>query len=138
MTGPARMPSDAPRVLGFDHVQIAMPPGREAEARAFYQGMLGIPEVAKPRELSGRGGCWFASGALKLHLGVESDFAPARKAHPAFIVTGLAALVAGLERNGFRITTDVPLPGYERCFVYDPFGNRIELMEIRRSGSGDG
>jgi catechol 2,3-dioxygenase-like lactoylglutathione lyase family enzyme len=122
------------RILSLDHVQLAMPAGREEEARSFYQGILGIPEQPKPPELAKRGGCWFASGSVKIHLGVEKDFAPARKAHPAFVVTGLAGLVADLERAGFRITTDVPLPGHDRCFVHDPFGNRIELMEKRGVG----
>ena len=118
----------ASRILALDHIQIAMPPGREAEARDFYTGLLGFLEQEKPALLAARGGCWFASGSVKLHLGVETDFAPARKAHPAFIVTGLSALVAALERAGYRIARDVPLPGFDRCFVNDPFGNRIELM----------
>ena len=119
------------RVLSLDHVQIAMPPGREDEARAFYQGILGLPEQEKPAPLAARGGCWFGHGALKVHLGVEKDFVPARKAHPAFLIEGLASLVAALETAGYRIATDMPLPGYDRCFVHDPFGNRIELMERR-------
>jgi catechol 2,3-dioxygenase-like lactoylglutathione lyase family enzyme len=119
------------RVLHLDHVQIAMPAGGEEEARAFYGVILGLPEQPKPPELAARGGCWFGHGSLKVHLGVEKEFAPARRAHPAFVVTGLAALVVDLERAGYRIATDVPLPGYDRCFVNDPFGNRIELMEKR-------
>ncbi len=116
-------------VRAFDHVQLAMPPGREAEARAFYTGLLGIPEKAKPPALAARGGCWFEDGAFKLHLGVEPDFRPARKAHPALIVDDLAGLVARLEAAGHRARGDEPLPGYDRVFVDDPFGNRIELME---------
>ncbi len=116
-------------ILALDHVQIAMPAGREAEARAFYTGVLGLPETAKPPHLAVRGGCWFESGAVKLHLGVEAAFSPARKAHPAFIVDDLPSLVARLEDAGHRIATDAPLPGYDRCFVDDPFGNRIELMQ---------
>ena len=113
----------------LDHVQLAMPPGREAEARAFYQGMLGIPEVKKPTILTKRGGCWFEQGALKIHLGVEADFRPARKAHPALIVEDLASLIAALGKAGYALRSDEPLEGYTRVFVDDPFGNRIELIE---------
>lgn len=116
-------------VKSLDHVQLAMPPGREAEARAFYQDALGIPEVAKPANLAKRGGCWFERGPLKLHLGVESDFRPARKAHPALIVEDLASLSAALGKAGFPVRTDEPLAGFARVYVDDPFGNRIELME---------
>jgi catechol 2,3-dioxygenase-like lactoylglutathione lyase family enzyme len=106
-----------------------MPAGREAEARAFYESVLGIPEVPKPPNLIGRGGCWFERGALKVHLGVESDFRPARKAHPAFLVDDLAALIDGIIRAGHVVTSDEPLEGYDRVYVNDPFGNRIELLE---------
>lgn len=114
----------------LDHVQLAMPVGGEARARAFYEGVLGgIGEVAKPPHLAARGGCWFERGALKVHLGVEEDFRPARKAHAAFIVTGLAGLVGALQAGGYRVVEDGPLAGYQRRYVDDPFGNRIELME---------
>jgi catechol 2,3-dioxygenase-like lactoylglutathione lyase family enzyme len=116
-------------VRSLDHVQLAMPAGREAEARAFYAGVLGIPEAAKPANLAKRGGCWFERGALKVHLGVEANFQPARKAHPAFIVEDLAALAAKLAEAGHPVVTDEPLNGYTRVYVNDPFGNRIELME---------
>jgi catechol 2,3-dioxygenase-like lactoylglutathione lyase family enzyme len=118
------------QVRRLDHVQLAMPSGREDEARTFYAEMLGIPEVAKPPHLAVRGGCWFESGALKVHLGVEQDFVAARKAHPAFVVDGLRELVARLERGGYRVSADQPLEGYDRVYVDDPFGNRIELMEV--------
>jgi catechol 2,3-dioxygenase-like lactoylglutathione lyase family enzyme len=121
------------RIAALDHVQLAMPPGREDEARAFYQGLLGIPEVAKPPHLARRVGAWFAHGVLKVHLGVEQDVRPARKAHPAFLVTDLAALVAILTEAGFVPAEDQPLAGYERVYVSDPFGNRIELMEPTRA-----
>jgi catechol 2,3-dioxygenase-like lactoylglutathione lyase family enzyme len=120
------------RVLHLDHVQLAMPAGREDEARAFYEDALGIPEKAKPAQLAARGGCWFESGALKIHLGVDKAFVPARKAHPAFVVEDLQALVARLGQAGYRITEDQPLEGCERRFVDDPFGNRIELIEPDR------
>src|SRR5258706_15892768 len=116
-------------VTAIDHVLLAMPAGREAEARAFYHGLLGIPEVPKPPNLAKRGGCWFERGSLKIHLGVEADFRPARKAHPALIVEDLASLSATLGKAGHPLKTDEPLEGYTRGFVDDPFGNRIELME---------
>jgi catechol 2,3-dioxygenase-like lactoylglutathione lyase family enzyme len=117
------------RIKSIDHVQLAMPPGREAEARKFYGGLLGLPEKRKPPPLAKRGGCWFERGALKVHLGVEADFRPARKAHPAFLVEGLDRLRAALQAAGYAVRTDEPLAGFERIFVDDPFGNRIELME---------
>jgi len=119
-------------VLYLDHIQLAMPAGREDEARAFYAGLLGIPEVPKPPHLDARGGCWFERGDLKVHLGVDPNFAPARKAHPAFVVEDLAALVAKLEAAGHRVVEDQPLEGCERRYVDDPFGNRIELMQPKR------
>jgi catechol 2,3-dioxygenase-like lactoylglutathione lyase family enzyme len=121
-------------IVGVDHVQLAMPAGREAEARAFYAGLLGIPEQAKPAALAARGGAWFESGPLKLHLGVDPDFRPARKAHPGLLVRGLEALIGELERAGYRVATDAPLEGYLRIYVDDPFGNRLELMEPRSAG----
>jgi catechol 2,3-dioxygenase-like lactoylglutathione lyase family enzyme len=117
-------------VTGIDHVQLAMPQGKEAEARAFYEDVLGIPEMQKPDNLAARGGCWFVRGALKVHLGVEQDFRPARKAHPAFVVEDLASLKARIAAAGFAWKTDEPLEGYDRMYVDDPFGNRIELMEL--------
>ncbi len=117
------------RIKALDHVQLAMPAGREAEARAFYTGILGIPEAPKPPALARRGGCWFERGDLKLHLGVEAEFRPARKAHPALIVEDLPALKGSLVAAGFALRADEPLAGYDRVFVDDPFGNRIELME---------
>jgi catechol 2,3-dioxygenase-like lactoylglutathione lyase family enzyme len=116
-------------VVSIEHVQLAMPPGREAEARRFYGGVLGIPEKAKPAQLAHRGGCWFERGALKVHLGVEADFRPARKAHPAFLVENLRELSAALKAGGYAVSADEVLEGYERIFVDDPFGNRIELMQ---------
>jgi catechol 2,3-dioxygenase-like lactoylglutathione lyase family enzyme len=109
-----------------------MPAGREAEARAFYTELLGISEAPKPAELAARGGAWFEAGALKIHLGVEVDFRPAKKAHPGLLVSELAALLDRLERAGVSVTRDTALPGYERAFVADPFGNRLELLEPKR------
>jgi len=120
-------------IRSLDHIQLAMPPGREAEARSFYQGLLGIPEVTKPEHLAKRGGCWFERGALKVHLGVEAGFRPARKAHPAFIVDDVRGLAARLAAAGYRVAEDQPLAGYDRVYVDDPFGNRIELMQPLRA-----
>ena len=117
------------QITAIDHIQLAMPRGRESDARAFYEGVLGIPEAQKPPNLAVRGGCWFARGSLKVHLGVEADFHPARKAHPAFLVEDLPSLVAKIAAAGFHVTTDEPLDGYNRVYVDDPFGNRLELME---------
>jgi catechol 2,3-dioxygenase-like lactoylglutathione lyase family enzyme len=122
-------------IKSLDHIQLAMPPGREADARAFYQGLLEIPEVRKPPNLAARGGCWFERGALKVHLGVEREFRPARKAHPAFIVDNLARLAARLAAAGHPTRSDEPLEGYRRLYVDDPFGNRIELMEPKGPGN---
>ena len=108
-----------------------MPQGREAEARAFYGGVLGLEEMPKPAALAKRGGAWFRSGLVQLHLGVEADFRPAIKAHPALLVDDLDPLLARARAAGVRIMDDEPLPGYARAFIFDPFGNRIELMEPR-------
>ena len=116
-------------IEGINHVQLAMPSGEEDAARRFYEGVLEIPEVAKPPRLAKRGGCWFERGALRVHLGVERDFRPARKAHPAFTVSDLSNLIERLEAGGFDVVEDEPLEGYKRRYVSDPFGNRIELME---------
>ena len=116
-------------IEGINHVQLAMPSGEEDAARRLYEGVLEIPEVAKPPRLAKRGGCWFERGALRVHLGVERDFRPARKAHPAFTVSDLSNLIERLEAGGFDVVEDEPLEGYKRRYVSDPFGNRIELME---------
>jgi catechol 2,3-dioxygenase-like lactoylglutathione lyase family enzyme len=113
----------------LDHVQLAMPPGGEDRAREFYQGVLGIPEIPKPADMAKRGGCWFERGELKVHLGVEQEFRPARKAHTAFIVSELVQMVARFRSAGCTLTEDRSIAGYYRVFVHDPFGNRIELME---------
>lgn len=117
------------RVYALDHVQLAMPRGAEEQARAFYAGVLGLQEVPKPPNLAKRGGAWFSGGSLSLHLGVEDDFRPAKKAHPALLVEGLEELVARCEAAGHPAKPDEPLEGYNRVYVADPFGNRIELME---------
>lgn len=117
-------------ILSIDHVQIAMPPGEEDKARAFYIDILGFVEIPKPAELAKRGGAWFESHGVQFHIGVESDFKPARKAHPAFIVNDLDALLAKVQSAGYETDTSQPhLDGYKRAHVFDPFGNRIELMQ---------
>lgn len=116
-------------VLALDHIQLAIPEGGEERARSFYAGLLGFREVAKPQSLAGRGGCWFEQGSVKLHLGVDKAFVPAQKAHPALLVSDLAGLRRALEAADYRIADDVALPGYIRFHVFDPFGNRIELMQ---------
>lgn len=114
-------------VVGLDHVQVAIPRGSEDEARSFYAGRLGLLELDKPEPLRSRGGCWFACGSTQLHLGVEDSFRPARKAHPAFHVTALKAFV---EERHLEVRWDDELAGTIRCFVDDPFGNRIELVDV--------
>ncbi len=117
----------------IDHVQLAMPSGGEDRARAFYRDTRGIPEMPKPAHLAARGGCWFEHATLKVHLGVDPDFRPARKAHPAFLVTDLAGLVERLEARGYHVASDEPLDACHRVYADDPFGNRIELMEPKQA-----
>jgi catechol 2,3-dioxygenase-like lactoylglutathione lyase family enzyme len=106
-----------------------MPPGREADAVAFYEGLLGLTEVPKPPHLAVRGGCWFESGSTRVHLGVEAEFRPARKAHPALRVSGLEALARQLEAGGHQVRVEGGLAGFDQRYVDDPFGNRLELLE---------
>ncbi|HEX9458518.1 MAG TPA: VOC family protein [Thermoanaerobaculia bacterium] len=113
------------------HIQIAMPHGQEVRGRAFYADLLGLVEIPKPASLAERGGLWFRIGALELHLGVEDDFHPAKKAHPGLLVDDLPSLVARLEAAGYTTRPDNLLEGYDRAYVNDPFGNRIELLERR-------
>ena len=117
------------RVTGIEHVQLAMPAGGEDAARGFYTGLFGLPERAKPPRLTARGGCWFEAPGVKVHLGVEADFRAARKAHPALLVDDLAALLTTLAAAGVEAVFDEPADGRARCYVSDPFGNRIELMQ---------
>jgi len=121
------------RIYGIDHIQVAIPSGSEQQARSFYAGVLGLDEIPKPAELVSRGGMWFQVGAMQLHLGVEAEFHPARKAHPALLVEGLDDLIALLEKNGYPTRTAETLSGTRRAFVEDPFGNRIELMQRHSS-----
>lgn len=120
-------------IVGFDHVQLAMPPGGEAQARRFYGELLGLGEIEKPAALKARGGCWFAGGGVQIHLGVQADFVPAIKAHPAFLVTDLDKLRQRLQEAGFTFAPDNTVPDRQRGHVFDPFGNRLELIQ-----DGDG
>jgi catechol 2,3-dioxygenase-like lactoylglutathione lyase family enzyme len=117
------------RIYGLHHLQLAIPRGGEDSARAFYAGVLGLQETAKPPHLARRGGVWFDLGALQLHLGIEDDFRPAKKAHPALLVEDLAAVIERCRQAGAPVVTDEPLPGFDRVYIADPFGNRIELLE---------
>jgi catechol 2,3-dioxygenase-like lactoylglutathione lyase family enzyme len=112
----------------IDHVQLAMPAGEEESARAFYAGLLGMKEIAKPTELAKRGGCWFESGNVQVHLGVEADFHPARKAHPALRCSDYDAMLRRLRTAQLDVHEAGDIPGVRRCHVHDPFGNRIELV----------
>jgi catechol 2,3-dioxygenase-like lactoylglutathione lyase family enzyme len=114
--------------LDIDHVQLAMPAGGEDTARRFFGDVLGMTEIAKPTELAKRGGCWFASGKVRVHLGVESEFVAAKKAHPALRCRDYASLLARLRSHGIETIDAEDIPGVRRCHVFDPFGNRIELV----------
>jgi catechol 2,3-dioxygenase-like lactoylglutathione lyase family enzyme len=116
------------RLTAIDHVQLARPPGGETAARHFYEGLLGLTERPKPEPLASRGGCWFVNEALQLHLGVEEDFRPARKAHPALVVEDLPELLRRLSEAGFEVRTGDTVDGSVQRFTDDPFGNRIELI----------
>jgi hypothetical protein len=117
-----------PSFTAIDHVQLAMPPGEEEVARAFYSGLLGMTELSKPPELAKRGGCWFESGGVQLHRGVEQDFRPAKKAHPALRCVDYPALLQTLRDSGCEVIEPRDIPGVTRCHVHDPFGNRLELI----------
>jgi catechol 2,3-dioxygenase-like lactoylglutathione lyase family enzyme len=112
----------------IDHVQLAMPPGEEETARRFFCGILGMTEIPKPSELAKRGGCWFASGDIQIHLGVENDFRAAKKAHPALRCSDYPGLVTKLRAHGIEVAEVADIPGVQRAHVFDPFGNRIELI----------
>ena len=114
---------------GIDHVQLAAPPGCEADARRFFGGALGLEEIEKPDPLRARGGVWFRCGAQQVHVGVEQEFAPALKAHPAFQVADYDALLERLEAAGVAVLPDESIPGLRRSVLADPWGNRIELVD---------
>jgi catechol 2,3-dioxygenase-like lactoylglutathione lyase family enzyme len=118
-----------PGLVGLHHVQVAAPRGSEEVLRRFYGDLLGMTEVPKPPALAARGGVWFRAAALELHLGVEDDFQPARKAHPGLLVDDLPAYAHRLASHGVPVAWDDAFPGFRRCYVTDPHGNRLELLE---------
>ena len=115
--------------IALDHVQLAMPEGKESEARSFYCDVLGMTEIPKPPVLAERGGCWFTSGDVQIHLGVETNFRPAKKAHPALRCFDYAAFTEKLRQAGIEIIPDDALAGSTRGYIHDVFGNRIEIIE---------
>lgn len=110
-------------------MQLAIPPGAEEQARAFYGGVLGLGEIPKPETMRASGGAWFRAGGVELHLGIEADFQPARKAHPALRVDDIDVLEARCEGAGCPVEWDARYPGVRRFYVHDPFGNRIEVLQ---------
>jgi catechol 2,3-dioxygenase-like lactoylglutathione lyase family enzyme len=121
-------------ITGIDHIQIAAPKGCEAAAREFFSRLLGLEEIEKPEPLRSRGGCWFRAGRRQLHIGVEENFQAARKAHPAFAVSDIAALCERLERAGIHCAWDDALGGVRRFYANDPWGNRLEFTEPTAAG----
>lgn len=117
---------------GLHHVQLAIPPGAEDLCREFWGGVLGMTELEKPPVLAARGGCWFRGGGLEVHLGVEEDFSPARKAHPGILVRSLNGLAKRLEEHGHEVIRDDDFPGHERFYSFDKLGNRLEFLEPER------
>ena len=124
-------------IEGVDHVQLAIPAGREDEARRFYGGVLGLTEVRKPEPLAARGGCWFVGAGIHLHLGVEEPFRPATKAHPGLLVTDLVAARAALQSAGVTVREDDVEIGVDRFYASDPFGNRLEFIAAADRGFTD-
>ncbi len=119
--------------VGLHHVQIAIPAGGEDAAVQFYGNLVGLNQIAKPANLVKRGGVWFSTGTLQVHLGVDKEFVPANKAHVAFEVADLIALRTNLEEAGIAIIDDEPLEGFDRFYVSDPFGNRVECLSPQAS-----
>ncbi|HEX4864106.1 MAG TPA: VOC family protein [Acidimicrobiales bacterium] len=113
----------------IDHVQLAMPEGGEEKAEWFYRDVLGLAVLPKPPAMAARGGRWFERGAVKIHLGVEDDFRPARKAHPAIVVANFDALLARLQSAGVQFRPADDGPGARRGHIDDCFGNRIEIID---------
>ena len=116
-------------IAAIDHVQIAIPAGGEVVAHAFYADLLGLTEVPKPASMAARGGAWYQTGGVKVHLGVEQNFRANEKAHVAFRVSDVEGLANKAVALGFQVKHDDDLPGYMRAFLYDPFGNRIEILK---------
>ena len=119
--------------MKLDHIQLAIPANEEAKVRTFYGDLLGLQEIEKPDVLKARGGCWFHLGTQQLHLGVEVEFRPAKKAHPAFLMSNYEELQKRLEQEGFEIIPDTILKDVERFYTHDPFGNRLEFVREANS-----
>ena len=117
------------QILRIDHIQLAAPEACEAAAREFYGDILGLNELEKPPALRARGGCWFQCGSHQLHVGVEREFRPAKKAHPAFAVRDLNNLRESLSAHGIRVIDDEAIPGAPRFYAEDPWGNRLEFFQ---------
>ncbi len=138
----ARDPGDGPAIIGLDHVLLSMPRGGEDAAREFYGGILGLSEIPKPAPLDTHGGCWFlghgilpgVAAGVSIHLGVEEPFVPARKAHVALLIDDLPALRALLVDAGVEVKDDDADIGIRRFYAFDPFGNRLELIDVRDQG----
>ncbi len=126
---PSAKRRDGEWLLAVDHVQIAAPPGSEDRARMFYGELLSLTETPKPAALAARGGCWFSNGSVELHVGIESDFHAAQKAHPAFVTAELAALRSRLEHAGVEVIEGETIAGRARFHAFDPWGNRLEFIE---------
>jgi catechol 2,3-dioxygenase-like lactoylglutathione lyase family enzyme len=121
--------TDGATFLGLDHAQLAIPPDGVEVARAFWEGVLGLQEMEKPEPLKAMGGAWFRAGSAEIHLGVEADFRPARKAHPALMVNDIDGVAARCAAAGWPIQWDDRYPGVRRFYVHDPFGNRVEILQ---------
>ncbi|WP_203248368.1 VOC family protein [Sporosarcina beigongshangi] len=117
-------------LTGIDHIQIAAPPGSEETARQFYGELLGMEEIPKPEILQALGGCWFICGSQEVHIGIQNDFIPAKKAHPAFTVNALEQLKSRLQQADYLVNDDLPIAGRSRFFTHDPFGNKVEFLEF--------
>ena len=128
MSDTSPMQIDGGQIVGLDHVQFTLPVGSEEQADRFYIDLLGFTTEEKPPVLAARGGRWYRSGPVRFHLGADGEFRPATRAHPAFVISDLAALVARLAEGGFGVEWDENIPGVGRCYVADPFGNRLELV----------
>ncbi|MFK0294408.1 VOC family protein [Streptomyces sp. NPDC090442] len=116
-------------LVAVDHIQLAAPPGSEDQLRRYYGEVLGMTEIPKPPALAVRGGCWFQAGPVQLHLGIETDFRPAKKAHPGLRVAEIEEYAAHLKEHGALVVWDDNLPGHKRFFSEDPVGNRLEFLE---------
>ncbi|MDR4889723.1 glyoxalase [Fredinandcohnia sp. QZ13] len=121
------------KIKAIDHIQLAAPKGSEEEARHFYATILGCQEIEKPDTLRKNGGVWFSYGSVQIHIGIDEPFVPAKKAHPAFEIQNLKALKLNLENNNVNTMDDNNLPGANRLYAFDPFGNRLEFLEWKNA-----